>query len=355
MKFGDVHNNQEVMLLQCISGSKAYGLDHAGSDTDIRGVFLLPQTRFYGLSRPELAANDSNDIVYYELGRFFDLLLKNNPNILELLDPPADTVLYKHPLLQELHPEMFLSRLCHQTFAGYALSQVRKARGLNKKVFNPVEGPRKTVLDFCYLISGYRSLPLTAWLQQKGYRQEDCGLVAVPHARDVYALFHQSEVPGAVLQGIISGTEANDVKLSALPEGARPAGLISFNKDGYSAYCKDYREYQEWLLKRNEERFRATTEQGKNYDAKNMMHTFRLLHMAEEIAREGKIYVRRKDREFLLRIRNGGFSYDELLQRATEKMESLEELYLQSDLPPRPDYGQAEELLVSMRTRLYRH
>lgn len=50
-----------------------------------------------------------------------------------------------------------------------------------------------------------------------------------------------------------------------------------------------------------------------------MMHTFRLLNMAEEIAREGIVNVRRGDREFLLKIRSGVFSYEELVELANEK------------------------------------
>jgi predicted nucleotidyltransferase len=59
-------------------------------------------------------ANASNDIVYYELGRFIELLLHNNPNILELLNTPADKVLYRHPIMDMICPEMFLSKLCRK-------------------------------------------------------------------------------------------------------------------------------------------------------------------------------------------------------------------------------------------------
>lgn len=32
---------------------------------------------------------NTDDIVYYELGRFVELLLQNNPNMMELLATPA--------------------------------------------------------------------------------------------------------------------------------------------------------------------------------------------------------------------------------------------------------------------------
>ena len=55
------------IIFECISGSKAYGLDTPASDTDIRGVYILPQDQFYSLNYIEQISNETNDIVYYEL------------------------------------------------------------------------------------------------------------------------------------------------------------------------------------------------------------------------------------------------------------------------------------------------
>ncbi|MEM8892659.1 MAG: nucleotidyltransferase domain-containing protein, partial [Bacteroidota bacterium] len=38
----DQLKERDLILLECISGSKAYGLDTPTSDTDIKGVFYLP-------------------------------------------------------------------------------------------------------------------------------------------------------------------------------------------------------------------------------------------------------------------------------------------------------------------------
>lgn len=64
------------ILFKCIAGSKAFGLDTAASDTDIKGVFYLPKDKFYGIDYIPQISNETNDIVYYELGRFVELLLK---------------------------------------------------------------------------------------------------------------------------------------------------------------------------------------------------------------------------------------------------------------------------------------
>jgi predicted nucleotidyltransferase len=42
-----------LLVLEVITGSKAYGLDTAKSDTDIRGVFVLPKDLYYGLEYTE--------------------------------------------------------------------------------------------------------------------------------------------------------------------------------------------------------------------------------------------------------------------------------------------------------------
>lgn len=66
-----------LLLFECISGSKAYGLDTSQSDTDLKGVFYLPKDQFYGLEYIPQVNNETNDEVYYELGRFVELLCKN--------------------------------------------------------------------------------------------------------------------------------------------------------------------------------------------------------------------------------------------------------------------------------------
>lgn len=354
MTLQELEQQPSLTLLKCISGSRAYGLHTPQSDTDIKGVYVLPKATFYGLTYTDQVHNESNDIMYYELKRFIELLYKNNPNIMELLNSPEDCVQYRHPVMQWVKPEMFLSRLCKQSFAGYAFSQIKKAKGLNKKILNPVALDRKSILDFCYILSGQNAIPLQDWLRSQGFEEQHCGLVNLPHARDLFALYHENEGSALGFKGIISSPEADQVRLSSVPKGLQPLAYLSFNKDGYSSYCREYREYWEWVQKRNEARYENTQAHGKNYDAKNMMHTFRLLAVAEEIAKEGRVNVRRKhDRDFLLNIKSGAMEYDDLLSIALEKIVKIEELFERSDLPEAPDAQQVEDLLVRMREELY--
>lgn len=353
MTLSELENGSSHLLLKCISGSQAYGLALPHSDTDIKGVFIQPKEKYYGLTYVDQINNETNDIMYYEIKKFIELLLKNNPNILELMSTPDDCVLHRHAVMNLLKPEMFLSRLCNQTFGQYAYAQIKKARGLNKKILNPLDKKRKTILDFCFVVKGQGSIPVAEWLVEQGCVQEECGLVRIDHMRDMYALFHQSQ-SDRKFSGIFSGEDADEVSLSSVPEVLQPLCILYFNKDGYSVYCKEYRQYWEWVEQRNEERYKNTVSHGKNYDAKNMMHVFRLLNMAEEIALYKKVNVRRPEREYLLKIRAGEFTYEDLLEQAESRIKTIDELFDRSDLPSFPSILSAEDLLFQIREQIYR-
>lgn len=340
-----------LLVLEVITGSKAYGLDTVKSDTDIRGVFVLPKDIYYGLEYTTQVNNETNDIVYYELKRFIELLARNNPNILELLNTPEHCVLQKHPIIELLKPEVFLSKLCQQTFANYAYAQIKKAYGLEKKIVNPVDEVRKSVLDFCFVYEGNEAIPLGKYLAEKDMDQTRVGLTAISHLRDCYNFFYSDSNE---YSGVVRKDESNNVSLSGIPKGEKPIAMLYFNKDGYSVYCKRYKEYWDWVAKRNDERYKTTMSHGKNYDSKNMMHVFRLLLMAKEIATDGTINVLRNDREFLLSIKDGKFEYDELLEKAEFLKNELPALYEQSNLPNEPDLEMIDSLLVEMRKNYYK-
>lgn len=343
--------NRGLIVLECISGSKAYGLDTTTSDTDIKGVFVLPKEEFYGLSYLPQVSNDTNDIVFYELGRFMELLSLNNPNILELFNTPEESVIYRHPYLDEIKPELVLSKLCRNTFGKFALSQIKKAKGLNKKIVNPIAKERKSILSFCFVSYEQGAIPLAKYLEIKGWKQENCGLVNIPNMKDIYGLYHSENLN---FEGIIKVKDSNDVCLSSIPKGTRQEALLYFNRNGYSTYCKEYRDYWDWVDKRNETRYENTKSHGKNYDAKNMMHVFRLLDMAIEIGRDKKVNVRRSNRDFLLEIKSGKFEYEELLKMAELKQKDMEAAFEGSYLPNEPDLAEINHLTYRLRERFYK-
>ncbi|MGB0885982.1 MAG: DNA polymerase beta superfamily protein [Chitinophagales bacterium] len=340
-----------LILFECISGSTAYGLNTASSDIDIKGVFYLPKEQFFGLNYIPQVSDEKNDVVYYEIGRFIELLSVSNPNILEMMFTDEQFIKINCPLFQKIKKDFLLSIACKNTFAGYAFSQIKKAKGLNKKIVNPIDKKRKTVLDFCYVSEFGKSIPIHKYLEANKLKQENCGLVKLNHMKDVFALYHSLVIN---YSGIISSEKANDISLSSVEKGEKALATFYFNKDGYSQYCKEYKQYWDWVAKRNEARYENTVSNEANYDAKNMMHTFRLLNMAEEIATESTLNVFRKDREFLLSIKNGERTYDELVQLAEKKLKKVQLAFDNSDLNKEPNIKALENILIEIRTELYK-
>ena len=337
-------------LFECVVGSQAYGTARPQSDEDIKGVFVAPKGRFYGLDRIEQVNDASNDTAFYEVGRYVELLLKNNPTVMEMLFAPESTVRHRNPLIDLIGPEDVLSKQCEKTFAMYAATQIKKARGLNKKIVNPMPEKRKTLPDFCHVIEGQGSVSLCAWLEERGWSQEACGLVKIPHMRDVYGIYHNDQ---GLYRGIWRGEDPSEVRASSVSKEAEPVGWLSVNIDGFKKHCQEHRAYWDWVEKRNDVRYQTNRQHDRGYDSKNLMHTIRLLDMALEIAEEQTVRVRRPNRDFLMRVLAGEFAYDELLRHADERLAKIQRAFASSGLPDAPNREAVVSALVEIRAAWY--
>jgi predicted nucleotidyltransferase len=335
---------RDLLLSDSVGGSQAYGTALPGSDEDRRGIFIVPASFLMGLDAIEQVSDERGDEVYYEIGRMLSLLLKNNPNALEIIAMPDECVRYRHPAFELLKPEIFLSKLCARTFGEYSMGQIRKARGLNKKIVNPQPEQRLPMLAFCHVPEGQGSVPVSDWLATRGIDPKECGVTAVQHASGMFGLYH-----GADYRGLVSPRDPDTLVFSSVPKDAVPIAWMHFNQDAFRAHCKAHREYWEWVANRNQERYSNNVSHGRGYDSKNLMHTHRLLDMAAEIAAGKGLIVRRPNRDELLCIRAGEFAYDDLVSRAEEKLAAVEEAFLHADLPDAPDPDAVNELLVRIR------
>lgn len=364
MKHFDFNTAESLLLFKTIAGSKAYGLDLPTSDTDIRGIFLQPNEYRLGNGYKEQLNDVKNDIVYYELNRFVNLLAGNNPNIIENLFTPEDKILYFDPRIKPLYDNRmkFLTRKIRFTFGGYAISQIKKARGLNKKIVNPVDKVRKTPLDFCYIFdkdNGYTMLA-EQWLNKHRMKQEYVGLSELPNGIQLYKVHYDwlaeakntnprlADIEPHGFKGIVS-ENGNEVKHSEIPKGFNVVAFLFYNKDGYSSYCKDYKEYWEWVEKRNPHRYNDNVSHNQNYDGKNMMHCLRMLDMAIEVAEGKGINLVRPNREWLLSVRKGLVRYDEIINLIEEKKNRMDESFSKSDLPEDVDEDMVHNIILEIR------
>ena len=349
-----------LIIFEGIVGSQAYGIATPASDVDIKGVFMMPLDNVLDFNYVEQISDEKNDTVYYEIRRFLQLLQTNNPTILELLNLPDDCVLHKDPIFDMIlkNKSKFITKNCKFSFGGYAVEQIKKARGLNKKIVKPMEKERKGVLDFCYVSYKQGSINVEEYLRlvHGGLRQEHISLVAIPHMRYTYGAYITGGMPitGKKVKGIVQDRElSNDISLSEVPKGIEPAFIMQFNKDGYSTYCREYKEYWDWVEKRNPNRFADNMLHGGGYDGKNLAHCHRLLDMAIEIGEGKGINVRRTNREQLLAIRRGEYDYDQLVKEAEEKIQRMDEVYTFANLPDTVDATFINDLLLKMRNIRY--
>ena len=88
----------------------------------------------------------------------------------------------------------------------------------------------------------------------------------------------------------------------------------------------------------------------KNYDSKNMMHCFRMIHMAGEIAEgKGMILERTADKQFLLDVRNHKFEYDEIITMLEQEKDKMNNLMEQSTIPDKIDTDFVNSLMIKIR------
>ncbi|CAM5468479.1 Cytochrome b6-f complex iron-sulfur subunit [Streptomyces tanashiensis] len=81
---------REHTIYSCVMGSRAFGLATEGSDTDVRGVYLAPTPLFWRFDKPPAHVEGPAEQQFsWELERFCQLALRNNPNVLECLHSPV--------------------------------------------------------------------------------------------------------------------------------------------------------------------------------------------------------------------------------------------------------------------------
>src|SRR5690606_20883997 len=211
----------------------------------------------------------------------------------------------------------------------------------------------ETIIDFCFILEGHNAVPFNNWLKQHNLQQEKCGLSNISNSKGMYALFYDYS-GNLKYKGVLQKESSNTVVTSSIPKNEKQLAYLSFNLEAYSSYCKKYREYWDWVEKRNDERYSTNMHHGKNYDSKNMMHTIRLLQSAEQILEKNSLSIKVNNREELLKIKKGEFDYDEILEKANNLLKNIERLYSKSNLPESPDKSKAEDILISMRSILYK-
>jgi predicted nucleotidyltransferase len=289
------------------AGSHAYGLATPESDLDLRGVVIPPKEYFLGFAhRFEQAESREPDLVLYEIRKFFTLAAACNPSILELLWTDAQDYLLVTSLGRRLldHRSLFLSRRARRTFSGYAIAQLKRIQTHRRWLMQPPTH-KPTRAEF--------GLPETALLS--------------------------ADILGAV--EAVEREAAQD--LSAFP--AHVMDLYRQER-GYRNALREWQQYEHWKRYRNPKR--AELEAKTGYDSKHAMHLVRLMKSCREILTTGQVIVKRPDHEELLAIREGAWSYEQLMQWSEHEEQALEAVATQSPLPAAPDLAKLDALCMDL-------
>ncbi|MDO4573709.1 MAG: nucleotidyltransferase domain-containing protein [Planctomycetia bacterium] len=339
-----------LLLGNWLVGSRAYGLDLPESDSDYRGIFVLPSELYLRKSPPlEQVAEEKNNRTWYALRRFCELASSSNPNFIEMLFMPDDCVVHAVPLLSRLLKvrDKFVSRMAYTHHVNYALAQRKRARGKNKWVNNPQTSEPPEKEHFCWFFPRetsddmpYRPRPLA----ECDVALDFCRCASLERTTNLYRLYRYDTLTGGIFQD-------GEIVCSSIPvddENARCVGLLLFQQVAYEKARADHKHYWEWRRNRNEARWLSQERGERDYDAKNMMHVLRLLLSAENILTVGRPLIRfsGEKQAFLMDVRAGKFSWDELNEIMDAKLESLRSLCERSDLPEYPDENAVDETVL---------
>lgn len=339
------------LLFEAISGSRAFGLSNAQSDHDLRGVYALPPARYLSLhAAPNQINDERHDTVYYSLRRTLELLAAGNPSMIELLHSPEDCIRYRTAAWDRLYCDRleFVSQRSVEALVGYAKTQIKKSRGQNKWINQPQPEAAPTPADHCYIIpialeagvgAPFRPVPLA----KSGFALEHFNAARVEHGHGLFRLYHY----GAAAKGVFRQGQLVCESIPVADENARFTALLLYNEQGFNRARQDHQNYWTWRRERNESRWQQQEAGQLDFDAKNMMHTLRLLYSAQTMLNDGRPLVRveGKTQSFLLEVRHGKHPYQALQERAQQMIAECDQALGKSQLRPACSADLADRLL----------
>ena len=272
------------LIYYVISGSYSYGLNVETSDIDKKGITIPPAEYFFGLKTFEQQERGADETIY-SLHKFIRLAVEANPNIIEILFTDPKFILFINKYGQRLRDNRHLF-----------LS--KRAR---------------------YSFGGFAIAQLK---RIKGHRRWITFKEEEPKEENFWV-----------------------TKYRIMPDGSKKS-YEKFQEQEYDNALKKWNQYLDWKKNRNPERAKMENKFG--FDGKHAGHLCRLQRMAYEILKNGEVNVLRPDREELLAIRNGAWTYEELIAKAEAMEKELDTLYAVSPLPNKPDYKAIDKLLISM-------
>lgn len=311
-------NVNDRLLLSVKHGSHAYGLNTPTSDLDIKGICIEPKEYFFGFAKnfeqhiQEASKGYEHDLVIYSFKKFAKLATDCNPTIVECLFVQDQDILFCNSYGQEIRDfrQNFLSSKAKHTFLGFAHSQLKR-------------------------IKTHR-----AWLRNPP---------SEPPSRKEFGL---PETMG-MTKAEIGAFEALE-KRAMVEELSKEAIVLYTKEKAYKNKKAEWDSYQTWLRQRNP--VRAEMEAKFGFDGKFALHMIRLYRTCKELLETGQLNVKRTwDREDLLSIRAGAWTFERLVEEAERLEAECDELYKTSTvLPKSPNVNKIDAFVIDLTERYLR-
>ena len=322
-------NLKESTILATVSGSRVLELHTEDSDVDIVGIGILPYDFRNSLNGNWEQTEDPKELEWikdycpedikqaantngfegkiFNLKKFMTLAAKANPNILEPLFCDEKHILYITPEGKELrkHRNIFVSKIAFKSYAGYGFAQLKRMKRHREYLLNPPIEPTRELFGL-----------------SKGHR-----------------LLNREQLAAI---GIISNE-----KLSAIGVSEDKIKEIRAEAD-YQKKRTEWKHFEDWRKNRNPKRM--LIEDKCLYDSKNGLHLMRLLLTAQTLAKTGKLVITPtpEQRQYLLDIRHGNISYEEIMIKAEQIDEEVKQTEKDSTVPNKPNYTDIEMLYKSL-------
>ena len=300
-------------IFASVVGSICYGTNTPESDVDIRGVAVMKDLSYYygWLNKFNQYEDNVEDTVIYDIRKAFKLMSDSNPNMLDLLYVDEKFFTKITPYWQTVldNRDAFLSKKARHTYVGYAYAQLKKIKTSRSWLLNP---PKKKPERADFGLPEHK-------LIDKGtagaYLWVLVNLLegSIEHLN--LSASAKEELTNVNWIGLAQSKGITDETTDVIQDitGASDAWIESMKKEqSYNHAQQSWNSYSSWKKSRNNKR--AELEKKFGYDTKHASHLVRLLRMGKEIMGEGKVKVYRPDREELLAIRRGAWSYDELAE-----------------------------------------
>lgn len=350
--FGKLNKDIEWLknntIFLTIHGSIAYGLNTPESDIDVRGITIPTKEYFTGFNKKfnEYIISDP-DCTIFNIVKFFNLSSQGNPNTLELLFVDPEHHIYVDALGRSLidNRNYFLSKQLKERYIGYAKAQAHRIKNHRRYILNPLtkKPERKDFgLPDKFLIEKNQYDAIKSLINKK-IESWNPDFEPFTESQKIYL---QGKVSDILSEMEITRDEKWEAASRSIGLNENLILIIKKEKE-FENKLEDWENYLKWKKNRNPKR--AALEEKYLYDLKHGTQLVRLLKLGKEILETGKVQVKRTyDRNELMAIKNGAWTYDQLIEYADKIENDVKVAYNNSKLPNQPNIKYLDNLCISL-------